>query len=355
MLFEASIDEGLRFLKQHTAGLSCPKSGMSAVQMLCCMLNSLVDHLEKEGTLQQLCTSAAEPSSAFVADDTIKDLYRPTLAGIYIPNRQGLNNPGTPARKNVTANQLPINPLKNLLNKLYVFAFTWSFGGDFELNDEADCSEGLGGIESIVRGGTTVAAQFDALVHKVFNSSTTGVQLPNSSDLIYSYYVDVANCKFVQWQKLYQNSMQYKSAFSHDLCLPSYLIEADLKLLCADEVGFVPTVDVLRLTFVMALLLNSGHSVVLSGRQGVGKTKTMNRFIELVTSGHSPEVVSKILNTKPRKANDGAEFVTEIAKLHFSSRTRPLHIHSLVEKSLKKGKLMANGNAVRIIKLMQLC
>lgn len=348
MLFNASMDEGLRFLKQHTAELCCAKSGMGAVHMLCCMLKLLMEHLQKEGVLQQLCIVAAE-ASAFVSDDAAKDLYKPALAGIYIPSRQVLKISMSSKKINVPASQLPTNPLKNLLNKLFVFAFTWSFGGNFELNEDGDHDNGG---EAIARGGTTAAEKFDALVHRIFNPKITGVQLPSSSDLIYSYYVDVSNCTFAQWEKLYQNSLKHnKSAFSHELSLPSFLIEADLNMLCADEVGFVPTVDSLRLSFFMALLLNSGHSVVLSGRQGVGKTKTMNRFIELITSGYSSEILSKFLNIKTQLApvaHDRDEFVTETAKLHFSLRTQPLHIHSLVEKTSKKGKPMANGNTVRI-------
>lgn len=348
MLFNASMDEGLLFLKQHTAELSCAKSGLGAVHMLCCMLKLMMEHVEKEGILEQLCTAAAE-ASVFVSDDAAKDLYKPALAGIYIPNRQAQKISMSSKKINVTANQLPTNPLKNLLNKLFVFAFTWSFGGNFELNDDADHDNGG---KAIVRGGTTAAAKFDAFVHRIFNPNTTGVQLPSSSDLIYSYYVDVSSCTFAPWEKLYQNSLKHnKSAFSHELSLPSFLIEADLKMLCADEVGFVPTVDSLRLTFFMALLLNSGHSVLLSGRQGVGKTKTMNRFIELITSGYSSEILSKVLNIKTQlasAAHNRDEFMTETAKLHFSLRTQPLHIHSLVEKTSKKGKLMANGNTVSI-------
>lgn len=353
MLFNATIDEGLQFLKQHVAELSCAKPSLGAVHMLCSVLKSLIDHLEEEGVLQKLSTKAAEASSVFVSDDTAKDLYKPALAGIYIPNQRVHKNAEMLmlSKKNANANQLSNSPLKNLLNKLFVFAFTWSFGGNFELNQDGDYSEVLSGNEAIVRGGTTAAAKFDAFVHKIFNSNITGVQLPNSSDLIYSYCVDVSNCAFVQWEKLYQSSIKrHKSVFSHELSLPSFLIEADPKLLCADEVGFMPTVDSLRLMFFMTLLLNSGCGVLLSGRQGVGKTKTMNRFIELITSGYSSEIISKLLNIKVQLKSTPAcereEFVVEAAKLHVSSRTQPFHIHSLLEKSSKKGKPLISGNAI---------
>ena len=57
-----------------------------------------------------------------------------------------------------------------LLNRLFVFAFTWSFGGNFRREDE---SEDDGGINR--RGGDRrdnvdidIASDFDNFVHELF-------------------------------------------------------------------------------------------------------------------------------------------------------------------------------------------
>ena len=370
-LFELSIDEGLKFLKEHASELSCPVPGISAVKTLCHVLLAFLDHIMREG--DGFVPNSAKLGAQKVAEESSSSVARQTLAGIYIPNRHlDLHSKSKSAIKiSSSHSSLPYlqrHPecLLELLGKLFVFAFTWAFGGCFETSrseDEEEEEEGgvLGSVNDPVkvqRGGTTARLKFDALVHRVFTwESNVKVNLPLTADLIYSYYVDIKSGSFVPWKSLVPTpkeltsklSLMQKGLTSLQKPQTSAFIDPDLllgSLLAADEVGRIPTAEGIRLTFLAALMLLRGDPchVLTSGGIGVGKTQFLSYLAKVLQSPEQCHNILRAVLAGGRKAAGSAEggawsdlqeaSSVAVHSVYASANTQVAYLQSLIESKL---------------------
>lgn len=157
-------------------------------------------------------------------------------------------------QKEFYLNRNPGN-LTVILGKLFVFAFTWSFGGNLRRQDDLDDDLGMRTRE---KDDIDVASDFDTFVRELFEvEPPLGVRLPASAKTIYSYFIDLDSGNFIPWDNLVPAT--------------NHLIERGISL--SDEGGeIVPTVDSVRYSFLSALLLLGKNSVLITGDSGVGKT-----------------------------------------------------------------------------------
>ena len=100
-----------------------------------------------------------------------------------------LNSPNTPSSSSLTYLQKNPDEIMNVISRLYLFAFVWSFGGPldcFDL-DEFQSSDTFYSAtdELVLRGGASGRAKFDQFVYQLFSKqSPHTIDLPNSTRLI---------------------------------------------------------------------------------------------------------------------------------------------------------------------------
>ena len=366
-LFDHSVDKGLRFLKDHASELCCPVPGFSAVATLCHMLLALLEHVSNECGGFGPCSSYFKLDAQKQEEESSISPQRQTLAGIHIPAKHQSQPRVIRMRQAVLEkNTLPFlhrHPecFCDLLGKIFVFCFTWAFGGCFKQVEEETGSELLNPDQSVTRGDTTARGQFDALVHKIFTSAPQiDVQLPTSADLIYSYYVDINTCSFASWKKLVpspneivtRTSMMQKGIQSlQNLSSSSFLDSGAAlgQLQRASEVGFVPTTDSIQLCFLTLLLQRDDHSVLLCSKMGAGKTHFLTYLTKLLKSAEQCANIlgavlggrQQIKQSKIHLSSSGLKYDDEESPvvalpLHISSQTEASYLQSEIEHCLVK-------------------
>ena len=359
-LFDQSVDEGLNFLKEHSSSLSCPVPGNSAVATLCHILSVFLSYISTEcGGFPSPEAKAAKDSltpAGMIASTKQQSQQHLSLHSILFAKKASKLWQKSSSAISQTTPFLHRHPeaLCELLGKLFVFAFTWSFGGCFEAAGCEEETESLISEQGVTRGSLSVRSKFDALVHKVFSSpSRVEVKLPSSVDLIYSYYVNLDNCSFVLWDKLVPSSKEIvtKSSLMQKgfqgliSSSSSSLIDKTAPigtLHMATEVGFVPTVDTVRLLFFSQLLQKAGHNVLLSGKLGVGKTCLLTQLAKMTQSVEQDDnLLSSVLGGRAQIAHTIQPASTSmeepqdnVLSMHISSQSTASHLQSAIEGCL---------------------
>ena len=355
------MDEGLRFLKEHSSSLSCPVPGSSAVATLCHILSVFLDYISTEcGGFSPPKPKAVKENSSTLAGMNVSTKQQPqqhlSLYSISLARKSSKLWKKSASLISQTTPFLHRHPeaLCELLGKLFVFAFTWSFGGCFESVGSEEEIESLRSEQNITRGGLSVRSKFDALVHKVFSSpSELEVKLPLTADLIYSYYVNLDNCSFVLWDKLVpsskeivtKSSLMQKGFQSLISSSSTTLIDTTAPigtLHMATEVGFVPTVDTVRLLFFSQLLQKAGYNVLLSGKLGVGKTSLLTQLAKMTQSVEQDDnILSAVLGGGTQSSRTIQPALTSVEEnqdnvvsMHISSQTTASHLQSAIEGCL---------------------
>lgn len=325
-LFDQSVDAGLDFLKQHSAVLSCPVPGMCAVKCLCCILDGLLRAIiEYHGGFAD---TEGETPNKYPEEESTSQLPHQTLAGIYIPTGRN-TNPAISSKvamaKNLLKANMPVyrqkpGSLCDLISNLFVFAYTWSFGGCFERVEQEldldiagnDLSSGLAS-EKIARGGNTAMEKFDALVYDLFSDGKISVHLPTSARLIYMYYPNIYTNTFEPLDRLISSPVQNVSFLSPGIDSPMasqrfmfrLFINPGEDTYSASSVSMVPTVDIVRLSFLISVMLESGSmpNIMVSGKSGVGKTQLLTFLSKSMASVKWRKAVIQSVLGKPQHVN----------------------------------------------------
>ena len=209
--------------------------------------------------------------------------------------------------------------LSNMLNKLFVFGLTWSFGGGFSRQDDLDDDAGIGR-----KGGdrrnmieVDIASEYDNFIREMFETDPPlgmclcifhiilkflkqslkklkkqlegmrvfnylilylisfflGIRLPSSSRSIYSYFIDLDSGNFTPWEVLVPSTQS--------------MIEKGVVITIGETLGVNPeqskkarndeivqTVDTVRYSFLMALLLLHKSPVLLTGKHLSNNSKS---------------------------------------------------------------------------------
>lgn len=311
-LFDQSIKDGNLFLEVHKSDLMCPLPFIGAVKTLCSLLQSLF-----ERTVQSHIDFFQEEKLVTKKEETEDSSSTgvQTLTGIYIP---------TKVSKAVIKRNLAdytakphLSEQMEMIGKLFVFSFTWAYGGCFEHDDSDD---DVSGINTGLSGYTTcdkmsVRSKFDALVRKLFSSkgSVAYVRLPSSADLIFSYYVNVHNCSFVQWKSLLPTPKSFATKISlmqkgftniHDTYSSPFFDESSFRAMkvMATSVPLIPTMTTIQLTYLTCLLSKILPSnVMFVGKVGVGKTQLLHLLSKIMLSDKKSNEVIFPLSEAERK------------------------------------------------------
>lgn len=367
-LFDQSVDVGLDFLKQHSSELSCPIPGISAVKTLCCILDGLLRSIaEYHGGFVE---AGKSDTTEKAEDESTNQLQSQTLAGIYIPTKY--QNPIISSRTRTAQqsvrNDLPYHRRKpgslcDIISNLFVFAFVWAFGGCFERTElEVDLDIAGGDLtgeiasQKIARGGESALEKFDALVYDLFSEGEVRVQLPTSARMIYQYYPNIYTNSFETFDMLISSpvqNMSYLSPIVDSPLLPQrfmfkLFINPQEEAYSASKVSMIPTVDIIRLSFLISVMFesNSMPNIMVSGKSGVGKTQLLTFLSKSVVHKKwrkyvIQSVLGKLLQPggddgeeDPRKDPDDSTFSAMF--YHVSSRLGSQRLQSMLGSHLMR-------------------
>jgi len=136
-------------------------------------------------------------------------------------------------------NSVPVNELKDVwgkkLNFFFGFSYIWSFGASFKM--------------SAVR-------YLDNMMREFFGKLHIG-----PADTVFEYYFNEKEMKFIPWSKIVP-------AFEYDPKAPFFSL-------------LVPTIDTVRFSTILEMLVNINKPVFFTGNTGVGKSIILAKFVEL--------------------------------------------------------------------------
>uniref|UniRef100_A0A8D1JAP8 Dynein heavy chain 14, axonemal n=1 Tax=Sus scrofa TaxID=9823 RepID=A0A8D1JAP8_PIG len=188
-MIKNSVTDGLQFIKKHQKFQPFPVQDITVVTTLCRILDAFFEFMSQNGVLEQY-----EDLKDISTEETTS---RSKISFKFREVEKRDENPWHPEK----------NPLKfkKMIQKLYVFAFTWAFGGALKREDEHEddvvlCSR------SEPDSPARVTYDFDTLVHELFEgNSQIGISLPIGEHSIFGYFVDIQQCEFIPWTELLPN------------------------------------------------------------------------------------------------------------------------------------------------------
>ncbi|XP_074844510.1 dynein axonemal heavy chain 14, partial [Carettochelys insculpta] len=277
-LFEKSMKKGLRFLDKHKKMQLFPMQQMAIVMNLCRILGALIDMMSKTGGFFQrvesqdsvACTSKVHQSLHLSSQKT--DEAKALIVNGSLEKK----------RKNHKwfLEKYP-DKLPSLLEKLYVFAFTWAVGG--VLRRETDYEEeSLIGINTTDESLVSVTRGFSNFVRDIFEGEPpNGIQFPPGDRVIFEYFVDLQTGDFVPWTDLVPTTQfliqQEATSYSDSLSSES---NKEVNPVRRDTLKFIPNVDTICYSFLTTLLLMNKCPVLITGDSGIGKTVMIQNMLE---------------------------------------------------------------------------
>ncbi|KAM4860802.1 dynein axonemal heavy chain 14 [Thomomys bottae] len=191
LLIKKSVPEGLRFMKKHQKHQPFPVQGITAVTTLCRILDAFFDFMITNGGLGQSNQKDKKDAPAKEA----KPLK------IRLKDETRFSYP-----KDESLWFLEKNPdkLALMLQKLFVFAFTWAFGGSLQREDEHEedtIFHTMAGSKPLAE----VTYNFSRLVREIFEHDShieLGIHLPVGDRSVFGYFVDIQQCEFTPWSEL---------------------------------------------------------------------------------------------------------------------------------------------------------
>ena len=165
-------------------------------------------------------------------------------------------------------NKLTISQITDIYERYFAFATIWAFGGCLPSSD----------------GRIDVRLQFNNMWRKEFPAMKISDSLT-----IFDYYIDTTND--YQWQP-WNNLVQ---PYIENPAIPINQIS-------------VQTADTIRMNYIMSLLIDHGHPVMLVGTSGTGKTNlVMNKLRNLDKN----EMISRVIAFNARTSSQGLQTMLE--------------------------------------------
>ncbi|XP_004692998.1 PREDICTED: dynein heavy chain 14, axonemal [Condylura cristata] len=276
-IMKNSITSGLQFIKKNRTFQPFPVQDITIVISLCRILDAFFEFICKNGGFGQS-----------------EDLKSISIEGTNSPSSEASIKFEDTEKRTENAGNLEENPdkLKAMIQKLYVFAFTWAFGGTLKREDEHEDDILLySGFEyaSLAK----VTSDFDKLVHELFEynpqiskfwregDTQLYINLPTGECSVFGYFVDIQQCEFIPWSELLPNIQTTIQRGTLILADPQGYSENLLKIAeYGENMNFTATRETTCLSFLINLLLKNSCPVLLTGDYGVGKTTTINQMLE---------------------------------------------------------------------------
>lgn len=286
-----SIESGLQFLHANAEHRFTDVPDLSVVQMLCNLLDAFLHYIHKQGGLIPMEDESEQNQDQTGLDSTSGDTPEKKLLDfstlMYNYSSMGAKSGGGTKKKkqkqrmHVQQKEENIEPF---LFKLFVFSFTWSFGGHFNcLDEEAEEIDkfchipSFDGLENV-----TVRHKFDRFARELFEHHVEAF-LPPTAHLLYSYYPDFERGGFMLWDHLVLNqTLNREQETTQQDEKPQ--TEAN------QQSSLIPTPSTLCYSFLISLLSFHGVPLLVTGNAGYGKTTlirdTMHRLS--ATGGTNP-------------------------------------------------------------------
>ncbi|KAM9212758.1 dynein axonemal heavy chain 14 [Dugong dugon] len=265
-MIKKSVTDGLQFLKKHQKFQPFPVQDITIITTLCRILDAFFEFISENG--------------GFGQSDDLKDTS--TMQTNSSKSKASVKFK-TIAKRAKSTWYLEKNPdrLTTMIQKLFVFAFTWAFGGTLRREDEHEddilfCSSFE--PDSLAK----VTYDFDNLVRELFESNSQGgIQLPTGERSIFGYFVDIQQCEFIPWSELVPGAQALVQRGTSLLTDFQGSNENLLKITeCGEYINHTATRDTTCLSFLISLLLKNSCPVLLTGEPGVGKTSAINQMLE---------------------------------------------------------------------------
>lgn len=368
-LFEHSIDVGLRFLSTYNRFQYITAPTLSVVSTLCNIISGFVEIINNQGRFTVSTTPNTTEDGAELSETT-------SAKTVTFADESELES----RTRRLPFIQRHPSQLLSFLGKVFVFAFTWSFGGNLCSGDFVeDEDEG----DSFEKNAPSVWQLFDTLVRELFETDTPiGVKLPPGNDSIVNYYLDMENGQFALWSNLVPNARALiAKAVSNQFAISDTFNTLDdpppLKNQIEIDRSLVPTVDTVRYAFLIALMSLNGQPVLLTGETGVGKSAliqdTLVRLSQAGGTGTSTgtilgavfrtggkNLVDSIIDmtTGEREGVKGEGNDAEVVfhSMHFSAYTSSAKARRFIESKLvKRGRDVLGprpGKKVRFVTLI---
>ncbi|KAL8598268.1 hypothetical protein ACOMHN_035218 [Nucella lapillus] len=378
-LFFHAVDKGLRFLEHHARFLFLPVPQLSVIACLCNIIHAYISFLKDHGGFgspdkeepQGLRANTPDPdrassrsSSRGPSGRTSRNKRRGVKRSVRLKDESdtmdmAFGSKPSSSHRDTKKYFLEKHPsqLVNLLGKLFVFSFTWSMGGILRRQEDAEEDESVNR-----RGGDKqepeldISHEFDNFVREMFEvEPPLGVRLPTGNKSIFSYFIDMETGNFVPW----------------DVLVPSTksLIEKGAVITIGETLGMgthhhqkgqgreaeiVPTVEIVRFSFLTGLLLLNKHPVLLTGDSGVGKTAIMTNMLKELekeggTSYRSGTVLGTVMNYSEKQSSllENISSLTSLGHGHsemmgdvlMSAQTSSQRLQSQIKlRLIKKGR-----------------
>ncbi|XP_063298016.1 dynein axonemal heavy chain 14 [Pelobates fuscus] len=256
-LLSMSVEEGLQFIRKHKAFLPFPLQDVGVVMNLCKILQAFMDFMSVNGGFGQINEDITEEYSVSPFPGGARQLSSANT--VYTPSLSG-----SLKRREEHKWFMENHPekLTSLLGKIFVFAFTWAFGGALQREDEQE-GDSLIGLKARDESLVNVTYDFSSFVHDLFEGENNyGIQMPLGEKSMFSYFVDLQTGNFVPWSNLIPST--------ESLIRKGTLSFSDSKGVSRQH--FISTVDSIKYSFLASLLLVSNQPLLITGDSGVGKS-----------------------------------------------------------------------------------
>ncbi|XP_072503821.1 dynein axonemal heavy chain 14 [Notamacropus eugenii] len=274
-MFKKSVEEGLLFLRKNNSMQPFSVHEIPILMNLCKILDAYFSFMEKNGVFGK----STEPT--LMAGPSLTSKYgfkfrRPKAEKIKRQTQEDEED------KEESKWFLQRNPEKLclMLDKIFVFAFTWAFGGILKREDEHedDILYGSGHGFAALR---KITYDFDNLVHELFEGDPPyGIRLPAGERSMFGYFVDLQNCDFIPWSNLIPSS----DTLIHARSLRSgSQTSLDNIIKYGEHIEFnhhFATRDTISFSFLMSLFIKNKYPILIAGESGVGKTAVINQMLE---------------------------------------------------------------------------
>uniref|UniRef100_A0A4W2CTF6 Dynein axonemal heavy chain 14 n=1 Tax=Bos indicus x Bos taurus TaxID=30522 RepID=A0A4W2CTF6_BOBOX len=265
LMIKSSVPDGLQFIKKHQKFQPFPVQDITIVTTLCRILDAFFEFMSKTGIFELREDLKDISSEEIISHSKVSVKFKD------VENRDD------------NARYMAKNPikLKKTIQKLFVFAFTWAFGGTLQREDEHE-DDLIFYPSSEPDSPSKVTYDFDNLVRELFEGNAQiGINLPNGEHSIFGYFVDIQQCEFIPWSELLPNIQTLVQRGTSILADPQGSSENLLKITeCGESVNYIATRDTTCLSFLVSLLLKNSCPVLLTGDFGVGKTAAINQMLE---------------------------------------------------------------------------
>ncbi|XP_070624140.1 dynein axonemal heavy chain 14 isoform X6 [Bos indicus] len=265
LMIKSSVPDGLQFIKKHQKFQPFPVQDITIVTTLCRILDAFFEFMSKTGIFELREDLKDISSEEIISHSKVSVKFKD------VENRDE------------NARYMAKNPikLKKTIQKLFVFAFTWAFGGTLQREDEHE-DDIIFYPSSEPDSPSKVTYDFDNLVRELFEGNAQiGINLPNGEHSIFGYFVDIQQCEFIPWSELLPNIQTLVQRGTSILADPQGSSENLLKITeCGESVNYIATRDTTCLSFLVSLLLKNSCPVLLTGDFGVGKTAAINQMLE---------------------------------------------------------------------------